>query len=235
MSAGEGLKNWSNTGEPGDWKSSWYFEWRRRELAAVIQWSESLIPTRVNTQLLGEPKAMGLLPGSVTEVLVFVSTTRSMSLRFLCSAFISKHSNCMARENPLQMLTSVHKTPTFLLAPSKSYKFTWDVSFRQDCDQQRKFCLNLWTTISATLLVQNVLAIKCPHPTKKTKPKMYHYFCALQISMPTNPCGLGNQVDFFLDRLLGLQFGHSPICTCNVNCFSGFLFVIRCGRFLEGW
>lgn len=40
---------------------------------------------------------------------------------------------------------------------------------------------------------------------------------------------------FFLDRLVGFRFGHSPISNCNVNCFSGFLCVIWCGRFLEGW
>lgn len=74
-----------------------------------------------------------------------------------------------------------------------------------------------------------------PHH-QKTKPKMCHYFYVLLISMPTNPCGLDNQVDFFfLDRLVGLQFGHSPISNCNVNCFSGFLCVIWCGGFLEGW
>lgn len=131
MHAREGLKNWSNTNEPHNWKSSWQSEWCRRNLATVLKRNKTLITASISTQLLGEQKVIRLMPSYATEMSAFVISIGNiyMYLYFLYSALVSKKYNWTNGENPWYWRMCTKHLPVFLLASSKSSKITWDLFF----------------------------------------------------------------------------------------------------------
>lgn len=200
--ARDGLKNWSNTNEPDDWKSSWQSEWCRRDLGVMLKWKKTLITASINTQLLEEQKVIGLLPGYVSEMSAFVISTGNIYLHIsfvvpLCPATLIAWIERIP-DRYQRMLTK--HLPVFWLASSKSCKITWDLVLSDKIVINSRSCGWILGPSALPCFWFGMLFLQSNGQKKFCYFKqmsVLHYFYALQISALRNLCALGTQAEFF--------------------------------------